>query len=429
MNEETKQDLIKAVEKGRVISKPFTPPSTSTISTISTREEIVNEKVVENENKVLDEVEKVEEEEDYEIKSNNLEEFENKIKLIIIELENENDKEKRNEEMRKLIKLSFKLLKLNGICFILSDWKISHEWYEIMKENKFKTHESLFTINYSFQYLKNQNQSNSKLFAVLGFKLEENEDFIFNWEENQKYLKGENKSNFDSIENFYPDKKLELMKEIISRFSNEKDFIFQFNSKLKEEIKNSSIQLKRKFINFKEKEYNLVSINWQKWIIKNLNLSNLEIIMEHEIKKYNKNLNKIEEIEMDGNCFYRSISFLIFGVEENWEKIKEEFFKFIENYEGKEFNEIIEMNEVSRGGSSVRNVKEYIKKYKRNKKGKWATEIEISFMSTFLQTSIVILNKFEFNPLFNLYGEKDNEILNEKIYLINENDNHFNVLI
>ena len=123
----------------------------------------------------------------------------------------------------------------------------------------------------------------------------------------------------------------------------------------------------------------------------------------------------------DGNCFFRAISVLISGVEDNHMVVREMLTKHVEDH-----SEIYRTFLESRGGMNT-----YVQSMRRSRE--WATDTEIFAAATLLNTILEVCTEFRtangteyhwqtFHPL------KDNKVTLPKVY-ISHKDEHFEPIL
>ncbi|KAK3098746.1 hypothetical protein FSP39_022657 [Pinctada imbricata] len=128
---------------------------------------------------------------------------------------------------------------------------------------------------------------------------------------------------------------------------------------------------------------------------------------------------EIYQTKGDGNCFFRALAFVISGDEENHMCLREHITKYISKNKDENGKEICRFES-----------DKYLQNSGMQILGTWATDIEIMFAASFLQTSLFVYSKYgkkydwlEFKP-HTLRSENA-----ENIYLQHTNLNHYDVVI
>ena len=142
-----------------------------------------------------------------------------------------------------------------------------------------------------------------------------------------------------------------------------------------------------------------------------------------------KALFKEIEIQGDGNCFYRCLSYFFYNNAEEHKEIRENIYKYISENEEDfyiffEGNDDINLNNLS----PKILLEEYI--IENNKERQYAGDIEYEASCKLFKVIIVRLTKgYEGLNVFNIYNEDDNTNDNKTyLYILFKNANHFNYL-
>ena len=93
-------------------------------------------------------------------------------------------------------------------------------------------------------------------------------------------------------------------------------------------------------------------------------------------------------IERDGNCFFRCISHIISGIQDNYELIRGEVCRFIVT-EGREFIQKYLQTKFYKDTSPLT----YLKESAMTQYGIWASDVEIIAVSRMLNTSVFVAMK------------------------------------
>ncbi|XP_069109227.1 repetitive organellar protein-like [Argopecten irradians] len=127
-------------------------------------------------------------------------------------------------------------------------------------------------------------------------------------------------------------------------------------------------------------------------------------------------------IEGDGNCFFRALSFSVFGDECNHRKMR----CAIVNHMLKNSNKY-----VSHLRSGYKSVSEWVEKKQMFKAGKWATEIEILAAADLLSTDIYIYedNMASWHKFSATQVDKNASVEEEAIYLLHQFQAHYDVVV
>ena len=123
----------------------------------------------------------------------------------------------------------------------------------------------------------------------------------------------------------------------------------------------------------------------------------------------------------DGNCFFRAISMLVTGVEENHMKVRQALTKHVEDH-----SDIYRTFLESRGGMTT-----YVQSMRRPRE--WATDTEIFAAATLLNTIFEVCTEFRTNNIKEYHWQtfhplKDNSVSLPKVY-ISHKDDHFEPIL
>ncbi|XP_061185136.1 uncharacterized protein LOC133193183 [Saccostrea echinata] len=126
-----------------------------------------------------------------------------------------------------------------------------------------------------------------------------------------------------------------------------------------------------------------------------------------------------KEIEQDGNCFFRAISFSLTNSENHHQHVREAVCQHLLQHETK-------FQQYMRSEGSLR---QYLLSSKMTKEGTWATELEISAMSDMLSADI-----FTYSDMKWLQFSRErpfHELLEQEgaIYLYHRHQNHYDVVL
>lgn len=131
---------------------------------------------------------------------------------------------------------------------------------------------------------------------------------------------------------------------------------------------------------------------------------------------------QVENVDGDGNCFFRTISIELGGTQTNHGSIREAVVRFMAD----------PSHHAAFTSYTGRPTTEYINETSMNASGTWATDTEIVATATLLQTSVYVFSTYvstrkwlRYDPLFTVDNVKSFE---EGIYLTNLNE-HFNRVI
>lgn len=167
------------------------------------------------------------------------------------------------------------------------------------------------------------------------------------------------------------------------------------------------------------------SQQWQREKARQLNISVTEYMRYGQSKHYNNTSGPKHTftVEADGNCFFRALSVVISGTEDNHLRVRQEITRHVEKH-----SEIYRTFLQSRGGMDT-----YVRSMRRNRE--WATDTEIFAAATFLNTTIEVCSVLRtrngteyqwqtFSPL-NSHGHGDPQ---SRIY-INHRYEHFEPIL
>jgi len=171
------------------------------------------------------------------------------------------------------------------------------------------------------------------------------------------------------------------------------------------------------------KTFSPPNTGWQDSTAKYLKLHVKDYLKYGRPKQYNCHSapKATHDIRADGNCFFRALSVLITGVEDNHMTIREEITRHVERHA-----DIYRTFLQSRGGMDT-----YVRSMRRPRE--WATDTEIFAAATFLKTIIevcsIVRNKYgteyqwqTFTPL------NDDNALLPKVYICHKDD-HFEPIL
>ena len=133
-------------------------------------------------------------------------------------------------------------------------------------------------------------------------------------------------------------------------------------------------------LNSQTKKFLPPSRDWQIKTARDLNIR-VQYYMRYGTSKYFNNLSAPKltaSVRPDGNCFFRALSVLITGVEENHMTIRQAITQHVE-----EHSDIYRTFLQSRGGMA-----NYVRSMRRPRE--WATDTEIFAAATFLKTIIEV---------------------------------------
>jgi len=130
---------------------------------------------------------------------------------------------------------------------------------------------------------------------------------------------------------------------------------------------------------------------------------------------------KVNSMAGDGNCFFRSVSYELCGKADYHGQVREAVVKFMSSGENaKMFKDY-----------TTKDVATYLFDTQMNKAGTWATDVEIVFTATLLQTTIYVYSDvnspskwYKYQPLFQCVGSQ----CTENMYITNL-QNHFEPVI
>ena len=146
----------------------------------------------------------------------------------------------------------------------------------------------------------------------------------------------------------------------------------------------------------------------------------------------------IKNIEKDGNCFYRCLSYHFRGTEEEHPEFRELITNYIIN-NPEEYLDFISFQDINLTGNENENIifekkRNFIINYAKeaSEQGEWAGDIEIGTAATLFNCNI---NMFSLNEngltIYNKYnlGEDIERVNKETINILYINSNHYNLLI
>ena len=182
--------------------------------------------------------------------------------------------------------------------------------------------------------------------------------------------------------------------------------------------------------------------NWQQQVTQQLGIENcVENFHDTQPEITLGNPNTLVHILGDGNCFFRSISYYLFGTENQHELIRQLIISYMLTIPN-EFESIVMpryQNSLPKQKFSARKTKPvetlqgYINNSNMTRSGTWATECEILSTASLLNTNIYIYSCYGHQWKWLRYSPKD--ILpnanphNKAIYLSHTNQNHFDCVI
>lgn len=168
------------------------------------------------------------------------------------------------------------------------------------------------------------------------------------------------------------------------------------------------------------KQQNFIPLSTEKKrnLCKNLKLPYCDLACEEKssVKDMDKPIN-CKEIQQDGNCFFRAISFSVTNSENHHQHIREIVCQHLLNHETK-------FRPYMRSKESLR---QYMISSRMVKDGAWATELEIFATSDLLKVDIFTFSNLRWLQ-FSLEGP---EMLRQKeaIYLYHKQQNHYDVVL
>ena len=157
--------------------------------------------------------------------------------------------------------------------------------------------------------------------------------------------------------------------------------------------------------------------------IRKIGLVNKEFFLNNikENIKYKQNDFHLEDVEGDGNCGYRCISLQLYGLEDNYHKIRESVYNYLNQNKNLYTDYTFEYN------GNIISSDEYIDIIRNNQE--WMGELEIITIAHIYDLNIMLFQKNEKDEIYllNKYGNfniKENLLLT----LCYVNNNHFNIL-
>jgi len=123
----------------------------------------------------------------------------------------------------------------------------------------------------------------------------------------------------------------------------------------------------------------------------------------------------IQNVQADGNCFFRAVSLELTGAEESHHKIRESVVDFMKDKSAFE-------------GYVGRPIADYLNESKMKEDRTWATDIEIVATATFLQSIVYVYGTYDdetkwlkHSPLFR---DETIKMFGQCLYIVNAH-NHF----
>ena len=135
---------------------------------------------------------------------------------------------------------------------------------------------------------------------------------------------------------------------------------------------------------------------------------------------------KTEKMLGDGNCLFRSLSYVITGVENYHMKIRSEVCQFMKN---SHFSDSIRRTLMP----TFRSVQQYLHFTKMEKDGTWGTEVELFTAALMLNTKIYVYSKVGFEDSWQVHDpkflDKDTSPSDQSIYISNPRNTHYDVVL
>lgn len=152
--------------------------------------------------------------------------------------------------IKQVVENAYHVLKGHGVIVVFTSWQIAHEWNEALKINdRFIVLKSPFFImkkvSNNMRQSGGSNMQNMCEMAIVAYKrMNQGGNFKFNWQGKQHFIKGDYLRGQNIIQNYEPPRKLtvdgfemrieeksvDLMMEIISRFTKYGDLVWDFFS-------------------------------------------------------------------------------------------------------------------------------------------------------------------------------------------------------
>lgn len=117
----------------------------------------------------------------------------------------------------------------------------------------------------------------------------------------------------------------------------------------------------------------------------------------------------------DGNCFFRAISIVLTGTEENHMLVRKQLINFMT------INQVVK-------DFVAEDIANYVNRTKMDENKTWATDVEIFAMAIYLKTDIVVFSQGNWQRFSKTGFLKDINFDSKNIYLENVNRNHYTVV-
>ena len=175
-------------------------------------------------------------------------------------------------------------------------------------------------------------------------------------------------------------------------------------------------------------KFNAVNSCWQREKCKDLGLNyTLGIIYENEATNKALEIRRLvpsreKRISPDGNCLFRSLSFVITGTDYNHQLIRELIVNKVKGEYREQSSKYCNAHNDLLPESKCQSVEEYLKISMMDCIGSWGTDLEIFLMAQILRTDIFVYKDDERNWMkFSGYGFNDrhsvHELTESRIYL------------